>query len=144
MSTVAEYTANGKETYARNEAWEEVLAPALFNFEKIGDRIDGVLLDLRVEKIDNRDVVTARLEAFEGMSKGTPIPMGTQIKFRPQFDLRQKIGKRLLGRRLLIVYDADADTGQDSPMKVFRVFIAPAVDATAPMIPTEDDLPVGL
>jgi hypothetical protein len=118
--------------------WVEVLEPELFKFERVGDRVQGVLLELKTEKISDptgiRDVLVARMEIADGL----------QIKFRPSFDLRQKLGKRMLGRLMLIVFDstnaATKDKGND--MKVFRVFVAPLQGASEPPLAvTDGDLP---
>lgn len=118
------------------QGWDEVLAPELVKLEKPGDQVAGVLLDLRMEHItDNgkpRDVLTARMEVFGGK----------QVKFRPQFDLQQKIGRRHIGRTLLIVFDTELDTGKDSKMKIFRVFVKPeSASDEPPFIASDADLP---
>lgn len=128
---VTDYTKDNKTTFIRPEDWVKVKAPELFSFEKIGDKLMGTLLDMRTEKIDGRDVLTCRMEMGDG----------TQAKFRPSFDLRQKLGKRLLGKRLLIVYDYDQDTGKENGLKMFRVFVAPDDHSDPPFVPSDADLP---
>lgn len=134
MANIMEVTGQGNTEYKRNSNWIEIKEPQLFNFEKFGQSLEGIVCHMQMEKIDGRDVLTVRME----------LAGGEQVKFRPSFDLRQKLGKRLIGKRVLIVYDRDNDATQDkgNPMKMFRVFQAPDVDPTEPpFVPTEDDLP---
>jgi len=128
-----DYTEQGNVPFARPDGWVEIHEPELFNFADIGQRLCGVLCDLRFETIEKRPVLTARME----------MDSGAQVKFRPSFDLQQKLGKRLLGKKVLIVFDQERDTGQENRMKIFRVFVAPGPEAVAPFVATEDDLPEG-
>lgn len=128
--------------FVAKNGWQQVKAPELIKLEKVGDEITGVLLDLFHENImDNglpRKVLTARMEVMGG----------EQVKFRPSFDLSQKIGRRHIGRTMLIVFDSLLDTGKDSKMKVFQVWLKPEggehVDSDPPFIATEADLPLEL
>ncbi len=129
----ADYTKNNIAMFKRPTDWQEVKAPEIFSFEKIGDQLMGRLLDLKLEKIEGRDVLTARME----------LDNGDVVKFRPSFDVRQKIGKRFLGKRMLIVYDSEESTGKENALKLFRVFVEPdhANDSEAPFVATDNDLP---
>lgn len=141
MATLTtEYVSDNSTMFKRPSNWTEIKEPELFSFEKIGDTLQGTLLDLRTEKISDgqggapRDVLTARLE----------LEQGRQVKIRPSFDLRQKLGKRLLGRQVLIVFDSEnaATENKGNKLKVFRVFVAPEHDATEPpFVATDDDVP---
>jgi hypothetical protein len=118
------------------QGWEEIQAPELIKLEKPGDQVCGVLLDLRMEHINDqgqqRDVMTARMEIIGGK----------QVKFRPSFDLQQKIGRRHIGRILLIVFDTELDTGKDSKMKIFKVFVkSETATDEPPFVGTDVDLP---
>jgi hypothetical protein len=130
MKTV-DYTKDGAKPFTRHEGWTQVLEPELFNFADVGQLLCGTLLDLRTETIDKRPVLVARVEKEDG----------GQVKFRPSFDLRQKLGKRMLGKKILIVFDSEEDTGQESKMKKFRVFMAPGPEAVAPFVATDADVP---
>jgi hypothetical protein len=130
---VTEYTKNNVTMFERPNNWTEVKAPELFSFEKIGDSLTGRLLDLRFEKIDGRDVLHARME----------LDNGDIAKFRPSFDVRQKLGKRHLGKRMLIVFDSEESTGKENALKLFRVFVEPdqGADSEAPFVATDADVP---
>jgi hypothetical protein len=121
--------------FALAHGWAEVKEPALFNFEKIGDRVSGVVLGFANERIDNRDVLTMRLDTGNG----------DQVKIRPSFDLRQKLGRRHEGKTVLIVFDHenDATEGKGNKMKVFRLLVAPEGQTAAqvPFQAGESDLP---
>ena len=134
MAKITEVSAHGNVMYTRDNNWMEITEPKLFNFESFGQQLEGVVCEMRMEKIEGRDVVTVRME----------LAGGDQVKFRPSFDLRQKLGKRLIGRRVLIVYDRDNDATQDkgNPMKVFRVFVAPETNASPfPFVASDADVP---
>lgn len=136
-----DYTSDNSTTFRRPSNWTEIKEPELFSFERIGDTLQGILLDLRTEKISDgkggppRDVLTARLETGEGR----------QVKIRPSFDLRQKLGKRLLGREVLIVFDSEnaSTESKGNKLKVFRVFVAPQNEPATepPFVPTDADIP---
>jgi hypothetical protein len=130
---VQEETANGEAKYTRRDDWVEVKAPELFNFDTIGKRLEGVLVNLQNETIDGKAVLTARMRHKDG----------TQTKFRPSFDLQQKIGRAHMGKLMLIVFDSERDTGNaQNKMKVFRVFVAPGeTKQDPPFVATDADLP---
>jgi len=130
---------NAEIEYAAKNGWEEVQAPELVKLEKPGDQVCGTLLALVNEHImDNgnpRNVLTARME----------VTGGKQVKFRPSFDLQQKIGRRHIGRTMLIVFDTELDTGKDSKMKIFKVFVKPeTANDEPPFVGTDADLPDGI
>ena len=52
--------------FALAHGWTEVKEPALFNFEKIGDRVGGVVLGFANEQIDGRDVQQRPLDKGDG------------------------------------------------------------------------------
>ena len=117
---------------ALESGWSEVKEPTLFNFKTIGDTLVGTLLDLRMEKIENKDVPTARFE-YEN---------GDLVKFRLPYDLRQKMGRRHVGRRMLIAFDSEDSSTEDkgNKMKVFRMLLAPDSNSEAPYVATDADL----
>ena len=118
--------------FAAKNGWVEIKEPELIKLEKIGDEVCGVLLALNNEKIDGREVMTARMETSNA----------AQVKFRLQFDLRQKLGRRHIGKTVLIVLTSEQQTGKDSPMKMFTVFVKPdSVDTPPPFIASDNDLP---
>jgi hypothetical protein len=133
---------NSDVEFASKHGWVQLKEPTLFNFDKLGQSLVGQLLDIRTEQLKDdggsmRDVLTMRFETGEG----------EQVKIRPSFDLRQKVGRRHLGRTMLIVWSSEnaATEGKGNKMKIFEVWLAPeGGKSEPPTVITDDDLPPGI
>ena len=125
------------------EGWTEVKEPVLFKFDKPGAFLRGMLLALTYETLKDEStgkpeqVLVARLE----------MDNGELVKFRPSYNLREKLGRRLLGKQLYIVYDTDDNStkAKGNSMKMYKVFVNPnAVAGEVPFVASDDDLPESL
>ncbi len=140
MAFKTEYMEDGKTMFKVQSDWVEIRSPELFNFDTIGDTLEGILCEMKNEPIHDekakatRMVMTCKLRHADGK----------QTKFRPQYDLREKLGRQMLGKRILIVFHGEnnATQAKGNSMKMFRVFVAPDASVEpAPFVPTDDDVP---
>ena len=137
MALVRMNTTKGSVGYDVPAHWQEIKEPELRSFENVGDRLVGRLLHLALERIKDKDSGKERDVLHATFEDGD----GSLVKIRPSFDLRQKLGKRLLGKRMLVIYDGDNDATRDkgNAMKVFRVFVEH--EGADGYVASDDDLP---
>jgi hypothetical protein len=114
--------------------FKEASAPEQFKFEKKGDVLDGILL-----KIERRTIKgDAAIELY--VSTGRRI-----FTFIPGFDVRSKLNRRMVGKRIIVRYVGDDhEKGKEgNPMKVFGVYWKDDAGPTADGDPgiTDDDIP---
>lgn len=99
-------TANASD----DENWEEIQEEAQFKFDEDGDTFTGVLTC--------RDVNST---IPQGHFVGTGLFKGEDFFINLGRDLEKKLAKVPLGSEVKITRTGTLDTGQKSPMMVFRV-----------------------
>jgi hypothetical protein len=106
-----------------DEGWREVAAPEIIKWEKPGERLAGVLIQIAKVNIDNRPVIQYTLALGE-----------RRFKFLGSFDLTQKITQGMIGCQMRTQYlgqDRSITGGpNNTPMKVFSVQVKGSVDNT--------------
>lgn len=101
--------------------WTEVRGPELFKFETKGQELRGILLQGKNETIKGENGPEKVLEVYLQTSRGV-------VKFRPGYDVKQKLSKNLLGKELIIRYigeDATVGVSKGNAMKIFGVYVNP-------------------
>lgn len=96
---------------------EEIKAPELFQFKKIGEMVAGIMLAIEPKPVNEKLVVEYTMQLENGM----------RITFLGTNDLVKKLDGRCVGHYCEIRYERDDSSfvkqGQ-SPMKVFKVQVA--------------------
>jgi hypothetical protein len=98
-----EVTGNG------DDGWSEVSAESQLVFDTIGDEWIGTFLGM--EQVGSKGMWQAHFEQD-----------GDLYFTNTGYDLRKKLEKVPVKSLVKMRYDADQDTGQDKPMKVFKVW----------------------
>jgi hypothetical protein len=115
MSATTEYTKQGQVPFIlpNPEHFQEVQNEQLVKFANFGQAISGRVLFVRKVTIKGQSAVECGLQTTSG-----------RVKFFLNYDLQQKITTDDLGRVVAIVYDHDEDTGGESPMRKYRVWMS--------------------
>lgn len=124
-------------TFTVPAGFNKVEGPSLFKFEKPGDELRGVFLQAKNVTING----DAAIEFYVKRAGN-----GGVVKFRPSYDLREKISRGMVGKELLIRYMKDVpEKGREgNAYKEFGVWLkdraAVAPTDGDPGI-TDDDIP---
>lgn len=109
------------------EGYVESVAPELFKFERVGDRLAGILTAIQKVRLLDEDTSQYKLvvEVLIETERGA-------MKFRPGFDVKSKLRRRMIGNQVLIKYlGTDPERGKDgNALKVFGVYWQPKAEGT--------------
>lgn len=118
--TMADKNGNGngedgfKEVDANtNDDWQEVTAESQLQFDTIGDEWTGRFTGM--DQVGSKGMWQAH---FDGIGNDA----GETFFTNAGYDLRKKLEKVPVKSIVKMRYDADQNTGQDKPMKVFKVW----------------------
>ena len=111
-------TGNGEDGFTEvtgndSDTWTEVTSESQLVFDTIGDEWVGRFTGL--DQIGSRGMWQAH---FDGIGENA----GESYFTNAGYDLRKKLEKIPVKSIVKMRYDADQDTGQDKPMKVFKVW----------------------
>jgi hypothetical protein len=141
-----EYTTISKVPFAApdKDKFDEIASEELVKFTDFGQQLSGRVLFVRACQVKGKPAVECGLRTQTG-----------NVKFLMNHDLQSKITGADAGRIAVIVLDGETDIGQESKMRIYRVFLskrsetmvaipkaqnAPAAVTGDPGI-TDDDIP---
>jgi hypothetical protein len=113
------------------EGYKESTAPILFKFEKLGDTLEGLLVAFKRDTVKGDEVFEVYVVGARG-----------DYKTWASYDLKQKLRKSMLNKRVIIRYVADDDStaAKGNSMKIFKVWYRDP-EASDGSIITDDDIP---
>lgn len=123
-----EYTTNGKIPFnsPNGSEWEERSGETLVSFTALGQQLTGKIVAVGKVRVKGEEIWQCVIQA----------PTGRQ-KFFLNHDLQAKISPDDVGRLVTLVWDSEQDTGQETKMRVFRVWLSKAgTVATLPKVTT--------
>ena len=133
MANVTDYTSTNKVPFVRpdGEKFDEIASEELVSFKEFGQTLSGLILFVRPCMVKQKPAVECGLRTSSG-----------NVKFLMNHDLQAKITPSDVGRVAVVVLDSEMDTGADSKMRVYRVFLSKRGGAVAPpSIPKSQNAP---
>lgn len=123
------------------QGFVEAKAPQLFKFNTVGDELYGVFLNAKPFKM--KDTETGEIKDVLEVYFRTQ--NNEVVKFRPSYDVREKLNKGMIGKGVLIRYMRDeASKGREgNAYKEFGVWVngRTAQGGDESFVATDDDIP---
>ena len=133
MATM-EYTSQNKVPIATpdKEKFDEIASEELVKFTDFGQTLSGLILFVRPCMVKQKPAVECGLRTQTG-----------NVKFLMNHDLQSKITPSDVGRVAVVILDGEMDTGADSKMRIYRVFLSKRSGAATapPSIPKAQNAP---
>lgn len=112
MATEKTSAANDTEWVAVNESASEPEIKLIF--EEFGDEFEGIYLGMRTIPSQDGGYSQARFKGDDSVT----------YFCNANYSLKDALSKVRANSRVKVRYDSDLDTGQESPMRIFLVFVA--------------------
>jgi hypothetical protein len=115
MANTTAYTTTGNKQYTQPDAtaFDEMEGEQLVKFAQFGDQLAGVVLFVRGVMVKEQKAVECGLRTKTG-----------NVKFLMNHDLQSKITTADVGRVAVVVLDSEMDTGAESKMRVYKVWLS--------------------
>lgn len=125
MGNTTDYTTHDKIPFMRPDPaqFDEIASEELVKFTAFGQQLSGRVLFVRNCTVKAKPAVECGLRTSTG-----------NVKFLMNHDLQGKITQADVGRVAVVILDSEQDTGQDSKMRIYRVFLSKRTDNGAPPV----------